>query len=75
MILGTSGKFEINGLDWQAIGRSTLDGILALAITVLPEFGGATYIVAHHDITPYVAMGIMLLVKTLRKYLTDNTVQ
>lgn len=73
MIIASSKAFQINGLDIKAVGRSALDGLIALVITVLPMFGGATYIVYNHDITPFVVIGISLLVKLLRKYLTDNS--
>lgn len=71
--LATSGRFQINGLDLKSVGQSALDGLIALAITIIPMFTlGVSYHFGQYDITPGVVIAEGLIIKALRKYLTDH---
>ena len=72
--IATSGKFQINGLDIKSISHSALDGLVALVVTVLPMFAGANYTAFGHDITPGVVIAVGLLVKSIRKWATDHSI-
>lgn len=73
-LLGTSGPFQINGLDIKSIRQSALDGLIALILVCLPLLAGATYIVGGRDITALVVLFLGLVVKTIRKWATDHSI-
>ena len=74
-ILANSGPFQINSLDIKSIGRSAFDALIALVLSAIPVLAGATYVVAHHNVTSYVVLGLVLAVKAIRKWATNNNVE